>query len=244
MPYATSSLYKSFFGGCGGSCGLKGGSGSSKKKTFNDFYDLMIEKKEFLLQIFSNLIFQLGITYYLMMNYKGPQVNSWIILFVTLGILMVMIFVPMPAFMKLLLFCLFSAAFGINLSTLKNKKKGSEDVIQMAVLQTISVFGVLFLFGAFLLATGIKLGYKFGAFLFYSLLLLIITKIAMIFSGSISQHIIGISIIGITLFSLYIIYDTNKILQRDYYGDFVTASMDYYLDILNLFLNFFNYDNN
>jgi FtsH-binding integral membrane protein len=43
--------------------------------------------------------------------------------------------------------------------------------------------------------------------------------------------------IGVVLFSLYIIYDTNHILQREYYGDFITASMDYYLDILNVFVN-------
>jgi FtsH-binding integral membrane protein len=41
--------------------------------------------------------------------------------------------------------------------------------------------------------------------------------------------------IGIVLFSIYIIYDTNNILQKNYYGDFITASLDYYLDILNLF---------
>jgi FtsH-binding integral membrane protein len=30
-------------------------------------------------------------------------------------------------------------------------------------------------------------------------------------------------------------YDTNNILQRNYYGDFITASLDYYLDIINIF---------
>ena len=34
----------------------------------------------------------------------------------------------------------------------------------------------------------------------------------------------------------FIVYDTNKILQKDYYGDFVTASLDYYLDIINIFI--------
>ena len=41
--------------------------------------------------------------------------------------------------------------------------------------------------------------------------------------------------IGIVIFSAYIIYDTNTILQRNYSGDFITASLDYYLDILNIF---------
>ena len=39
------------------------------------------------------------------------------------------------------------------------------------------------------------------------------------------------------LFSVYIIYDTNSILQRDYGGDFISASLAYYLDIINIFSN-------
>jgi len=27
-------------------------------------------------------------------------------------------------------------------------------------------------------------------------------------------------------------------MQRDYMGDFITASLDYYLDIINIFVNF------
>ena len=53
---------------------------------------------------------------------------------------------------------------------------------------------------------------------------------------------LGLSISGIVLFSLYLIYDTNVIFRRDYSGDFITASLDYYLDILNLFLNLLNLD--
>jgi FtsH-binding integral membrane protein len=39
------------------------------------------------------------------------------------------------------------------------------------------------------------------------------------------------------LFSVYIVYDTNIILQRDYGGDFISASLAYYLDIINIFSN-------
>jgi FtsH-binding integral membrane protein len=50
--------------------------------------------------------------------------------------------------------------------------------------------------------------------------------------------------IGLGLFSLFVVYDTSQILSRDYYGDFITASLDYYLDILNLFSNFLHTNNN
>ena len=50
--------------------------------------------------------------------------------------------------------------------------------------------------------------------------------------------------IGLVLFSVYIVYDTNTILQKDYYGDFITASLDYYLDIINIFVRLLNYNRN
>ena len=50
----------------------------------------------------------------------------------------------------------------------------------------------------------------------------------------------SVSMLNIIFFSVYIIYDTNSILQRNYYGDFITASLDYYLDIINIFINLIN----
>ena len=58
-------------------------------------------------------------------------------------------------------------------------------------------------------------------------------------SSSLTKKII--TICSLLLFSVYIVYDTNSILQRNYYGDFITASMDYYLDILNIFVNLISF---
>jgi FtsH-binding integral membrane protein len=253
MPYAESSILKKMKGGC--NCGvdlnflgMKGGA-KNGKGVKNHFFDLIMQKKEFLLLLFSNLIAQLGISYYLMMNYKGPHINVWLILFSTIAILTLIIFVPMPPFMKFLLFCAFSALLGINLSVISSKDKDSnngqktKDIVHLAMLETIAVFGAMFLVGAFLLFSGIRLGLQFSLFLFFSLLLFILTRLYFTFSGTINLHIIAFSFIGVILFSFYVIYDTNVILRRDYYGDFITASMDYYLDILNLFTNLFNLNN-
>ena len=103
------------------------------------------------------------------------------------------------------------------------------------MLGTIGIFAVMFLIGIFLLVTGIELGLKTGAFLFFSLLILIIAQIFNIFYKS-TILVKILAAIGIVIFSGYVIYDTNVILQRDYYGDFITASLDYYLDILNIFV--------
>jgi FtsH-binding integral membrane protein len=48
-------------------------------------------------------------------------------------------------------------------------------------------------------------------------------------------------IFSLLLFSVYVVYDTNSILQRNYNGDFITASLDYYLDILNIFSNLLSF---
>jgi len=66
---------------------------------------------------------------------------------------------------------------------------------------------------------------------------LIIVQIVVIFSGATSAFMKGVTIFSLILFSIYIIYDTNNILQREYSGDFITASLDYYLDIINVFID-------
>jgi FtsH-binding integral membrane protein len=65
-----------------------------------------------------------------------------------------------------------------------------------------------------------------------------------LFTGAISGFYKLLSIVSILLFSMFIIYDTNVILQRNYVGDFITASLDYYLDIINIFINLLNFNNN
>jgi FtsH-binding integral membrane protein len=140
----------------------------------------------------------------------------------------------MPSWLKFIVFSLFSYVWGILLASFK-LKINDNDLINMSMLGTIGIFAVMFLIGIFLLVTGIELGLKTGAFLFFSLLILIIAQIFNIFYKS-TILVKILAAIGIVIFSGYVIYDTNVILQRDYYGDFITASLDYYLDILNIFV--------
>ena len=221
-----------------------------KKSGIVSLFQLLNSKKEFLIAVFANLITQLGITYYVMMNYQASDVDKkqivnssmyWMCVVATLIIILILAFVSMPSWMKFILFCVFSLCWGIILSFLKLTV--DSHAIQMAILGTMSIFGVMFLFGAFLLTFGIALGYAFSAFLFLSLLLLILTQIVMSLSGGYSMFHKAAALIGLILFSLYIIYDTNAILQRNYYGDFITASIDYYLDILNIFLDLLSFNN-
>jgi FtsH-binding integral membrane protein len=71
--------------------------------------------------------------------------------------------------------------------------------------------------------------------LFFALLALIIISIVQYFivQSSLLKKLLVIG--SLIIFSIYIVYDTNTILQRDYSGDFISASLNYYLDLINIF---------
>ena len=208
------------------------------------FINLLNDKKQFLIYVFANLIVQLGITYYVMMNYNIKNTTlSNVLLFISQIIMIVVLaLVPMPAWMKFIIFTAFSTSFGIMLSSLKTQV--DSNIMQTAILGTMGIFASMFGAGLGLILFGVKLGSQFGFALFCALLLLIISTIVIKLLGAYSTMTKGLSIVSLLLFSLFILYDTNNILQRDYYGDFVTASLDYYLDILNVFVNLVNLENN
>jgi FtsH-binding integral membrane protein len=228
-----SSIYKRLFGQ---SSSMKGGA------KMGNLIKLMYEKKEFLILVFANLIAQLGITYYVMERTNNINISIWPLFAAQLIIIFVMALVPMPDFVKFLLFCFFSYTFGLMLSVLK--KKYNSDMINVAIQGAMTVFALMLAAGVALFAGGINLGYKFGAILFWSLLALIVARLVFVLGAKMNQAHKILSFIGIILFAVYVLYDTNKILQRDYYGDFITASMDYYLDIINLFTSFLGSNDN
>ena len=233
---ANSSIYNTLFSG------VKRGGG---KNDISDVLSLIVSKKEFFILTFANLIAQLGITYYIMEKTtvaNKSAINFWFLFGIQIVIIFILALVPMPSWMKFILFCAFSYSFGLLLANLKSKYDPA--MITSAILGTISIFGVMLACGAILIMTGIKLGLQFGLGLLFALLLLIIVRIVFMFIPASSGMKRYITIFSLALFSVYIIYDTNRILQRNYFGDFITASLDYYLDILNIFVNMLSYNNN
>ena len=218
-----------------------GGSKQNQRFIESNLIQLMYDKREFLVKTFANLIVQLGITYYVMektpisVKEKKDNTRLYILAAISFITLLIMILVPMPSWTKFLLFTVLSYICGLLLSVIKLTTSGS--VINMAIQGSIGIFAIMFAFGSALLMFGVKLGYRTGMFLLIALLILILAQIVFIFGGASSVSIKLITYISLLIFSAYIIYDTNKILQRNYYGDFITASLDYYLDILNIFVD-------
>ena len=205
-------------------------------------FDRINQNKIFLSRILINVIIQLCITYYVMNRNSNPDVNTIFLFVVTIAIAIILSIMPLPEYIKLLLFTLFSYLFGLVFYQLKTKYNYNKDVINTAIMGAISVFISMIFVGIILLSFGIRLGFKFGIFLLFSLLALFISRLVFAFKSAetstmSSTHKI-LTTVGIFLFAAYVVYDTNTILQRNYNKDqYISASLNYYLDFINLFSN-------
>jgi FtsH-binding integral membrane protein len=223
---------------------MKGGKSILSRFNFNgpNLMNLIYKKKEFLILIFANLITQLGITYYVMKKTDNPEIGILPLFGIQVLIIYILVYIPMPPIVKFIVFAIFSYTFGLNMSHLKTKY--DEKIIDVALKGALAIFGLMLAVGVVLVGGGIHLGYQFGTFLFWILLALIIAKVVNLLGPQSSAAEKVFAYIGLGLFSFFIIWDTNEVLSRDYRGDFITASMDYYLDILNLFSNLLGIDDN
>lgn len=232
MVNGASSLYNRFLNNSGQQRG--GGITDFKGEMF---FKLLQSKKKFLAMIFANLIFQLAITYVAMEKFESikKQEHFYAVIIANFALIIALVAIPMPIYVKIIVFSLFSTLTGYTLSFLRERTDPA--IIKTAILSTMSIFASMFIFGAFLLSIGIQLGFWFGLGLLVALLCIIIFNIVAFFLGTYSVYSKIMAVISLVIFSLFIVYDTNTILQRNYYGDFVTASLDYYLDIINIFLD-------
>jgi modulator of FtsH protease len=217
-----------------------------QKRSLSDLMKLFNQKKEFLLKIFLNLIFQLFITYIVAIKAQGydilkVHINFWVFFIISIFLIFLMVIIQNP-YIKFILFTMFSILIGLMLSY--KFMITSPEIIKTALIGTLSIFITMFLFTLFLLMIGIEVNKTFGLFLLISLIVMIIVLVVSYFMKNYSKYYKFFSGILLFLFSLYIIYDTTDILIRDYYnGDFITASLDYYLDIINIFVNLVRFNN-
>ena len=240
---ANTSLYNSLFHKSASSI-MKGG-GFNPENTLK----IIQEKKTFLIMIFANLIVQLGITYYMVVNTDTNVLEKKFnfhkysfFAYIPAFVLIFVMNLPMPSWLRFIFFSMFSAYMGLLLNFLK-KLYGLE-MIKAVIFAVFGIFISLIMFAVGLLTFGIQISNRFGIVLLFALLLLIISKIIFLFAGTYSTYSKTFAIIGLALFSIYILYDTHQILQRNYYGDFVTASLDYYLDFINIVSSLLSYNHN
>lgn len=225
----------------------KGGKQNGGKSS--TLIELLQIKKWFLAQTITLFIAQLVVTFAVFQMLgnadafqKWAGKNSLLIFvgcFVLLFVLVIVLaMVPMSIPLKLVLFTLFSVLFGVLISLLKQRIPS--EVLKTALIGAIAVFLSMFVLGMLLVGFGINLWWL-GGLLFVALLGLIVTGIVFIFIHPSKEAYRIKAAIAIAVFALYIVFDTNQIMQREYWGDFVTAALDYYLDMINVFLNLVQY---
>ena len=207
-------------------------------------YNRMYEKRTFLTYVFINLIIQLCITYYVMNRKTNPEINIILLFIAQIAIVVILSLAKLPEYAKLLLFTLFSYLFGIFFFQLREKYDYNKEAINVAITGAASVFISMMIVGIVLIAGGIRLGYKFGILLFFSLVALIIARLVFYVTANKNERTISMSethkvfaSVGIFIFAGYVLYNTNRILQKNYKEQYITASLDYYLDFINLFAN-------
>ena len=216
----------------------------NKLETFNK----LINKKSPLLKcIFKTLILQLmvlSLTVYILRDnqyfndkIKNIGMFSFILMFIVSIVLIISMMAIHTKFInKLIIFMIFGIIQGIFLAIVT--KNLSNEIINSAILSTFTIFISFLIMGTILVYFNIDLS-PLGIILFFTLLGLIIYKIIYMFQKTSSNKERNISLFTIFLFSIFILYDTNRILLKyeNSNDNCIRGSLDYYLDILNIFVN-------
>ena len=189
------------------------------------------KKIPFMAGVFGHLIFQIFVAYRAAEATSNnaymkdiARSNALLIGVIGLVILLLLTLLRLPIPVKVLLFTMLAYIAGMTLHNVPN--------LQEALLETVGIFIAMLVAGIFT----VKMGYRLdllGQILFFSLLTILIARVINTYVRRRSETLVPSKIISI-LFALFVVYDTNKILQRNYGGNFVNASLDYFLDIINL----------
>ncbi|XP_061338097.1 protein LIFEGUARD 2 [Gastrolobium bilobum] len=214
-------------------------------------YPMMLESPElrwsFIRKVYSIISIQLLVTIavgaFVVTN--RPVANFFVSTGAGMALYIVLIFVPFITLCPLyyyyqkhpvnyLLLAIFtvSLSFAVGLSCAFT----SEKVILEAVILTAVVVVGLTLYTFWAASRGQDFNFL-GPFLFGSLLVLMVFGLIQVFFplGKLSVMIYGC--VASIIFCGYIVYDTDNLIKRYSYDEYIWASVSLYLDIINLFLS-------
>ena len=212
-----------------------------------EIFQQLLHKKSGLLRcIFTTVIFQLSVTSLVAaFIHKKPELLPkhlniyWVLgLLFSCTVLVLGMIIPqnLSFYKRFGIFIIFSIVQGALLGILT--KYLPSEIILSAVVSTAAIFSTLLIIGAIIVYFGIDLSWL-GIFLLTALLGLVIKQIVGFFipSSNTSRHFT--TLFALVIFSLYILYDTNNILLKYQNTDIdcIRGSLDYYLDIINLFVH-------
>tara|TARA_Y100000768_G_scaffold375528_1_gene346442 strand:+ start:1185 stop:1856 length:672 start_codon:yes stop_codon:yes gene_type:complete len=213
-----------------------------------EFSNLLRKKKDLIGCIFMTLLFQFIVT---ALTVKLDQTHHYLgkdnsllktIPLVLVSILMIFVMLSynkLPFTVKQLIFVSFSVLTGLILSQI-TYYINDPDIVHSALLATIINSVALLMLGLIIVYFKYDLEWM-GFLLFIAIILLITYQIIVSSSKKSTELNKKISTVAVVLFSLYILYDTNKILlkyKNNNKVDCIRGSFDYYLDVINLFTSY------
>jgi FtsH-binding integral membrane protein len=199
---------------------------------------LLQQNGAFLAKLLATLTIQAVITFGVMEYCRSKNITLGILpvilcFILLLALLAVIMLTSLPIYAKFLIFTAISIIVGVTLSN----NSVSDDSIKRAIWGAVGVFVATFLIGVCLAVMGVDLS-VFGILLLILLGVLIIGQLLMHFypvSNTASKAWIYF---GLILFGVYVIYDINVILKHRPFGDdYVTSSVNLYLDFINIFIS-------
>ena len=214
------------------------------------FAKLIKQKQGFLTAVYVTLIVELVITFAIVYQFRNHPALSkttkqsfWVYLLVTVGLILILSLVPMPIWMKVLLFTAFAVVIGGLLHHASHKVPTA--LIDQALYGAIGIFVVMSVFAFVLASMGVNLGFMW-MILFAAIIGLFVANLIIILMGKTRDENNKLTplyktllVIGLIIFSIYIMFSTNMMLQKDYSDDFVSAAIDLYLGFINIFTKLF-----
>ena len=189
--------------------------------------ELLKQKAPFMSKVFANLILQGSIAYTAALQ-RSPHVARNILVYTLMFVMAVlaMIFASLSIQVRFFLFTIISMLFGAILGAARDLDKR---VIQETLGDILGVFVAMFVLCA--------ISVQFNVNIFPLALLLLMGLIGLMVSRAVvsKEKRSAFSKAFVVVFAVYILVDTNLILQRNYSGNFVNASFDYFTDISQMF---------
>lgn len=205
-----------------------------------NFGKLLKNKQSFLLSTYALLIAQLVVTFFIVYAFRNNKAvskvtkQSFIVYFLlTLGLILILSFIPMPIWLKIVIFTVLAIVFG---GMLHNASVAvSINIVNNALYGAISIFIAMSVFAFILASMGIDLSWMMIILLAALIGLIIASVLVMLFASKDSKLQKALLIFGLVLFSIFVVVYTNAILQPGYTENFVDAAISFYIDFVNIF---------
>lgn len=175
------------------------------------------KKIPFMASVFGHLIFQLFVTFQGTKN-KVPESQRFLYWGASVVLSLILFLTRFPLPVKVMLFSAMAYISGMVMNDVKD--------VREAIIETATIFASMFVAGVLTVRMGYKLD-TLGTVLTVALVGVLIARLMK------PKRSYG-KILSI-IFALLVVYDTNSILQKNYGGDYVNASLDYFLDVETLF---------